>query len=87
MRGLDGSYLETSDDTIEMGLDNKAFVLEYEYDDSEFWSYWHEYLGGTLTFDVDVSKVECECAAGVFLVELDANNNCGWDAKNPGETP
>jgi hypothetical protein len=44
-------------------------------------------LGGTLYFDVDVSDVECECAAGVFLVELDAANNCGWEQKNLGETP
>jgi hypothetical protein len=87
LKGLDGAYIETSSDTIKMGLDNKAFVLDYAYDDTEYWSYWHNYLGGTLYFDVDVSDVECECAAGVFLVELDAANNCGWEQKNLGETP
>ena len=93
VKGLDGAYLETENDnvndisSIKIGLDNKAFVLDYAYDDSEYWSYWHGYLGGTLYFDVDVSSVECECAAGVFLVELDAENNCGWEEKMPGETP
>ena len=55
VKGLDGAYLETSNDKMSMGLDNKAFILDYAYDDSESWSYWHDYLGGTLYFDVDVS--------------------------------
>jgi hypothetical protein len=29
------------------------------------------YLGGVLKFDVNVSDVGCNCAAGVFLVALD----------------
>jgi len=29
------------------------------------------YLGGTLKYDVNVSDVGCNCAAGVFLVALD----------------
>ena len=32
------------------------------------------YLGGTLEFDVNVSNVDCNCAAGVFLVTLDDND-------------
>jgi len=31
----------------------------------------HNYLGGSLKFNVDVSDVGCNCAAGVFLVHLD----------------
>jgi len=34
-------------------------------------AYKHKYLGGTLKFDVNVSDVGCNCAAGVFLVTLD----------------
>jgi hypothetical protein len=86
LRGLDGAYLDTSDDRIEMGLNNRAFVLDNPYDDSTYWSYWHKYLGGTLKFDVDVNLVDCECAAGVYLVELN-DDHCSWNAKSPGETP
>lgn len=86
VKGLDGAYLETEDDCMKVGLDNRAFVLDYKYDDSYYWSYWHNYLGGTLMFDVDVSSVECECAAGVFLVELN-DDHCSWDEKAAGETP
>jgi len=86
MRGLDGKYLETKDDQIEMGLDNRAFILDYAMDDTTYWAYWHYYLGGTLQFDVDVSSVGCECAAGVYLVELN-DDYCSWDSKSRGETP
>ena len=87
VKGLDGAYLVTSGDTIDIGIDNRAFVLDYPYDDDEFWSYWHNYFGGTLYFDVDVSNVGCECAAGIYLVELNSAQNCGWEAKQDGETP
>jgi hypothetical protein len=86
MRGLDGKYLETKDDQIEMGLDNRAFILDYALDDSTYWAFWHYYIGGTLQFDVDVSSVGCECAAGVYLVELN-DDYCSWDSKSRGETP
>jgi hypothetical protein len=74
------------DDKIEMGLNNRAFVLDQPYDDSTYWAYYHKYMGGTLMFDVDVSNVDCECAAGVYLVELN-DDHCSWNEKNPGETP
>ena len=69
-----------------MGLDNRAFILDYPYDDTTYWAYWHYYLGGPLQFDVDVSSVGCECAAGVYLVELN-DDYCSWDSKSRGETP
>ena len=86
MKGLDGKDLETMDDKIEMGLNNRAFVTDQPYDDSTYWAYWHKYIGGTLMFDVDVSNVDCECAAGVYLVELN-DEHCSWNEKSPGETP
>ena len=86
VRGLDGKYLETKDDSITMGLNNRAFVLDYAMDDTTYWSYWHQYNGGTLMFDVDVSNVGCECAAGVYLVELD-EDHCSWNEKRRDEKP
>ena len=55
VKGLQGSKLETDGDTIFMYENNKAFVLDYPFDESVFWSYWHPYLGGSVQFDVDVS--------------------------------
>lgn len=71
VKGLDNRHLTTSDRTIEMGYNNRAFILDYPYDDGTYWSYWHQYLGGSLDFDVDVSEIPCACAAGVYLAELD----------------
>ena len=39
------------------------------------------YLNSTLKFDVNVSDVGCNCAAGVFLVNLND------DSCNQGESP
>jgi hypothetical protein len=86
VRGLDGRHLETQDDSIEMGLNNRAWVLDYAIDDTTYWAYWHNYRGGTFQFDVDVSSIGCECAAGVYLVDLN-DDYCSWDSKNSGETP
>jgi hypothetical protein len=59
-----------------MGLDNRAFVLT-EADYSTNKAFKPKYLGGTLKFDVDVSDLGCNCAAGVFLVALD-EDKCNW---------
>ena len=68
LQGEDGQALCTDAGQIEMGIDNRAFVLS-EADSGE--TFKHKYLGGTLAFDVNVSDVGCNCAAGVFLVALD----------------
>jgi hypothetical protein len=61
---------------IEMGLDNRAFVLtEANYSTNK--AFKPNYLGGTLKFDVDVSNLGCNCATGVFLVALD-EEKCNW---------
>ena len=86
VKGLDGRRLSTSGREITMGDNNRAFVVDYPYDDRVYWSYWHNYLGGTVSFDVDVSDVECACAAGVFLVQLD-DYDCSWDAFESDTTP
>ena len=86
VKGLDGHPLTTMDREICMGENNRAFVLDYPYDESIYWSYWNNYFGGTLTFDVDLSEVDCACAAGVYLVQLD-DENCSWDAKGADVTP
>lgn len=86
MKGLDGAYLSTNDREITMGLNNRAFVLDYAYDTSSYWSYWHNYLAGSLSYTVDVSQVPCACVAGIYLVELD-DSTCPWGAVQAGSEP
>jgi len=69
-----------------MGANNKAFVVDYPYDDGVYWSYWHDYLGGSLEFDVDVSSIDCACAGGVFLAAID-DDECTWGAHADGTVP
>ena len=42
----------------------------------------NNYLGGSVTFDVDMSELGCECQAGVYLTEL--GESCFWNNKDPG---
>ena len=76
LKGRDGQALCTDANKIQMGLDNRAFVLT-EADYSADKAFKPKYLGGTLKFDVDVSDLGCNCAAGVFLVALD-EDKCNW---------
>lgn len=69
-----------------MGENNRAFITDYPYDDNVFWAYKHTYLGGCVEFDVDVSEVDCSCAAGIYLAQLDTNE-CSWDPKEEDVTP
>lgn len=68
VKGLDGQDLETDGDVVRMGYNNRAWVTDFADDESVYWAYWHPYLGGTLSFDVDLSMVSCDCAAGIYLV-------------------
>ena len=89
LKGRDGKALCTDADKIEMGLDNRAFVLNEANDGSIDKAFKHNYLGGSLKFDVDVSDVGCNCAAGVFLVALD-DKDCNWgdhDSSSPPQCP
>jgi len=69
-----------------MGPENRAFVNDYPYDHDHYWSYNHDFAGGSLTFDVDVNDVDCACAAGVFAVRLDYDQ-CTWNAYASGTAP
>jgi len=86
VKGLYGSTLETDGDTLNMYMNNRAWVLDHPYDDSVFWAYKHKYQGGSVTFDVDMSEVGCGCAAGVYLAKLD-DHDCTWGAYEPGTRP
>ena len=71
VKGLDGQSLSTVDTTVNMGYNNRAIVTDFPYDDYVYWAYWHELLGGSFSYNVDVSNVDCACAAGAFFVNLD----------------
>jgi hypothetical protein len=86
LNGLAGQDLETNDRTITMGKNNRAFVLDTNQADSTYWAYYHQYIGGSVQFDVDVSQVECDSVAGVYLTALD-DEECSWDIKKAGVKP
>ena len=77
LKGRGGKALCTNDDQIIMGDDNRAFILTSPNDDSRESAFEPDYKNGKLTFDVDVSSVGCNCATGVFLVDLDGKQ-CSW---------
>lgn len=89
MKGLDDRYLETLEGgkTLEMGHNNRAFLFDYEYDDSSYWTYKHySFLGGSLEYDIDLSQMPCQCAAGAFLAYVD-DDQCSWDPLARGTKP
>jgi len=86
IKGLDNKNLSTEMSLIKMGKDNRFFVRDYSTDSEEsFWAYQHNYLGGTLEFDVNVKQLNCSCAAGVYLTALDDEdctmNPYPWDVR------
>lgn len=83
VKGLDGRYLETDNDMIMMGSNNRAWVTDFEYDDGTEWAFKAPYLGGSLSFEVDLSGITCDERAGAFLVEVD-DDECSWNAQPSG---
>jgi len=68
-----------------MGFNNRAWLNDVEYDDSCEWTYKHPaYLGGEVSYDVNVSQVDCMCAFGVHLAYLN-DDECRLDAYQPNE--
>lgn len=79
VKGLDGKTLSTQASEVSMGLDNRAFFLESQDESDVMWAYYHDLLGGSLSFTVDASALGCGCAAGIHAVTLD-NAECSWDS-------
>jgi len=86
LKGLEDRDLTTDAYEMKMGPENQAWMFDYEMDSSYFWAYTHDYRASSISFDVDVSDMDCACGAGVFAVDLD-NEECSWDSKNPDWTP
>jgi len=86
VKGLDGSKLTTEGDAVMLGCNNRAWITDYAKDEEMYWSYWHDYLGGSVTFDVDLSGVACNKASGLYLVQGD-DENCSWGEKGTDVTP
>jgi len=69
-----------------MGDQNRGFIHDFKFDDSTIWAFYGKYLGGSVSFDVDVSEVECACVAGVYLVALN-DEKCHWNYVEEGSIP
>jgi len=80
VKGLDGKFLETDDTSLHIGENNRAFIHKTKRSDSPYKAFVHDtYLGGTLSFDVDLRDVPCQCSTGVFLTYLD-DEHCHYHA-------
>ena len=86
VKGLDGQMLETEGDAVVMGCNNRAWVTDFAEDESMYWGYAHDYLGGSITFDIDLSGVACNKAAGMYLVQGD-DEYCSWGEKGDDVSP
>jgi hypothetical protein len=84
--GLEGKELVGHQDSLTVGAENRAFLLDVEDTSSIHYAYYHDFLGGSMEYSVDLRDVECACAAGVYLVGTDYQE-CGWDSQEPGATP
>ena len=87
VKGLDGGLLETKDTCLTIGENNRAFLHDKDWNDSTDWAFFHDtYVGGSLSFDVDLSEVPCQCSTGVFLTYLD-DDKCHWHAHPVDQPP
>ena len=86
VKGLDGQRLETEGFAMTMGENNRAFVRDMDFHDDANWAYWGDYLGGSVSYDVNVADVPCGCIAGVYLSYLD-NDECSWNPQPGNTTP
>ena len=83
VKGMDGQYLETDGKhTLKLGENNRAWLNEEKWSDTCEWTHRSPVLpGGELSFEVNVSEVECNCAAGLHLAYLN-DKECRMDAYN-----
>jgi len=70
VKGRDARDLDTAGTEIIMGEDNYSFVWELPDDSSVDNAYEHDLVGGSLSFNVDVTQMDESCAGGVSLVNL-----------------
>ena len=85
MKGLDNQCLKTEGATMTLSENNRTWIRDRALDDL-YWVYHHNFLGGTMEFDVDLSGVECASASGVYLVEADGEQ-CSFNSKEADATP
>jgi len=70
-----------------MGPENRVWLLDNPWDDQVLWSYKDEYLGGSLSYEVDVSNVPCNCAFGMFLAFVTDEGECSWGERTDSLEP
>ena len=70
LKGIPDRPLTTSGSSATIGHNNRAFVLSVDDDSSVLNTLRQDLYGGKLSWTMDVSNVQCRCAAGLFLAEL-----------------
>ena len=86
LRGVKNRTLITDDITISMGKNNRAWILDQNYDNEVYWAHYEDYLGGALEFTVNVNNADCYRALGVYIVEVN-DGDCSWKSKPSDQIP
>ena len=76
--------LTTDDSTINLGYENHSWVWLSKSDSTYENTYMHTYLGGSLSFDINVSQTDCACAAHVHLTAVDDEGECAIQTVKEG---
>ena len=86
VKGLDERDLSTAGNSVTIGHDNRAFVFATDDDSTVASTLKRDLYGGTLSWTMDVSNVQCRCAAGLYLVDLQ-DGVCDFSPVAPDTEP
>ena len=64
--------------TVEMEMNNSIFLKMTE-DESHLYDFQLDLRGGSISYTVDVSSMDCGCVAGAYLVDTNSDT-CTQDA-------
>jgi len=72
VKGIDQRtlYVDQDDETsVVLGDNNRSWIHTFESGATEPTPYIHDYVASTFSVEVDLSKVECTCATGIYLID------------------
>ena len=65
-------YEGDTQDIVEIKMNNNIFLKE-KAEVSQDSDFHFDLRGGSMTYTVDVSRIDCGCVAGAYLVQTNAN--------------
>jgi len=65
VKGIDYHELSVDSDKVMLGDNNRSWIHRFDPTEPVPQAYFHDYVAGTLSVEVDLSNVECSCATGI----------------------